>query len=43
MSAAVRSRGLAADIALLDFGLGTIGEATDGSIATRLDAFLAPA
>ena len=43
MAAAVRTRGLTADIALVDFGLGAIDEATDGSVAARLDAFLAPA
>lgn len=43
MAAAVRSRGLALDLALVDPGLGSIGEATDGSVARRLDALLAPA
>lgn len=37
---AVRERGLALDIALLDPGLRTINEATDGSAAQRLDAVL---
>ena len=43
MAAAVRARGLAVDIALVDPGLATIGEATDGSVAARLESLLAPA
>jgi pimeloyl-ACP methyl ester carboxylesterase len=43
MAAAVRARGLAVDIALVDPGLATIGEATDGSVAARLASLLAPA
>jgi pimeloyl-ACP methyl ester carboxylesterase len=43
MAAAVRSRGLALDLALVDPGLGAIGEATDGSVARRLESLLAPA
>ena len=43
MVAAVRARGLAADIMLVDIGIGAIGEATDGSVAARLEALLAPA
>lgn len=41
--AAVRARQLALDIALVDPGLGTIGEATDGSVARRLESLLIPA
>ena len=43
MVAAVRARGLALDIALVDPSLGTVNEATDGSVAARLDALLASA
>lgn len=43
MAAAVRSRGLALDLALVDPGLGSIVEATDGSVAQRLESLLAPA
>jgi pimeloyl-ACP methyl ester carboxylesterase len=43
MAAAVRARGLAVDIALVDPGLRTINEATDGSVAARLASLLAPA
>ena len=43
MVAAVRTRGLAADIMLVDIGIGAIGEVTDGSVAARLEALLVPA
>lgn len=43
MAAAVRSRALALDLALVDPGLSMIVEATDGSLAQRLEALLAPA
>ncbi len=43
VAAAVRARGLAVDMALVDPGLATIGEATDGSVAARLESLLAPA
>ena len=41
--AAVRSRGLALDLALGDPALQTISQATDGSVAQRLESLLAPA
>jgi S-formylglutathione hydrolase FrmB len=37
---AVRARGLALDLALVDPGLRTIAEATDGSVGRRLDTLL---
>jgi len=41
--AAVRARGLALDLALVDPGLCTINEATDGSVGRQLDSLLVPA
>jgi pimeloyl-ACP methyl ester carboxylesterase len=41
--AAVRSRGLALDLALVDPALQTINQATDGSIAQQLESLLVPA
>ncbi len=41
--AAVRGRGLALDLVLVDPGLQSIGEATDGSVGARLEALLGPA
>ena len=43
MVAAVRARRLALDLALADPGLTTINEATDGSVAQRLETLLLPA
>ena len=43
MAAAVRARGLALDLALVDPALSTISQATDGSVAQRLATLLAPA
>lgn len=43
MVAAVRARALALDLMLVDPGLRTIDEATDGSVAGRLESLLAPA
>jgi pimeloyl-ACP methyl ester carboxylesterase len=43
MVAAVRARRLALDLALVDPGLAAIGEATDGSVAQRLETLLLPA
>jgi len=43
MVAAVRARRLALDLALVDPGLATINEATDGSVAQRLETLLLPA
>lgn len=43
MVAAVRERQLALDLVLVDPGLATINQATDGSVAQRLETVLLPA